>query len=255
MNELLSRPVALSDATLERLDRRFADAPAEAAIEYAIERFGSRLVVASSFGAEDVVLIDIAARIDPSVRVFTLDTGRLHQETYEVMDAIVERYGIRLEVMVPNQVSLQELVREKGNNSFYASIEDRRECCQVRKLEPLRRVLDTADAWVTGLRREQSITRAEVATVERDITNGGLVKFNPLASWSRADVWTYIERHGVPYNRLHDRGFPSIGCAPCTRAVLPGEDERAGRWWWERPEHKECGLHARAGLHQSSATH
>lgn len=235
---------ALTAEEVDALNTRFADCSAEEIIAWALDTFGDRLVVASSFGAEDVVLIDIAARIDPDVRIFTLDTGRLHQETYDVMDAVASRYGIQLEVMTPNMVTLQELIRAKGPNSFYASVADRRECCHVRKIEPLRRALNTADAWITGLRREQAVTRTDTPIVEIDEGNGGVVKLNPLAAWSEDDVWTHIRDNAVPYNRLHDQGFPSIGCAPCTRAVEPGEDVRAGRWWWERPEHKECGLHA-----------
>lgn len=229
---------------LEALNQRFATMSAREIIAWAFETYGERLVVASSFGAEDVVLIDLAASVSTDVRVFTLDTGRLHQETYDVMDAVIGRYGMNIEVMSPDTVTLQELLRAKGPNSFYASVEDRRECCDVRKLQPLRRVLNTADAWITGLRRDQAVTRTETPFIEVDEGNGGILKLNPLATWSEDDVWEHIRSEGVPYNRLHDQGFPSIGCAPCTRAVQPGEDIRAGRWWWEQPEHKECGLHA-----------
>lgn len=235
---------ALTQAEVDALNARFAECSAQEIIAWALETFGERLVIASSFGAEDVVLIDIAARIDTDARIFTLDTGRLHQETYDVMDAVISRYGIQLEVMTPDMVTLQELIRAKGPNSFYASVADRRECCHVRKIEPLRRALSTADAWITGLRRDQAVTRTDTPVVEIDHANGGVIKINPLVAWSEEDVWEHIRNNGVPYNRLHDQGFPSIGCAPCTRAVKPGEDIRAGRWWWELPEHKECGLHA-----------
>lgn len=235
----------ITDIELSELNTRFADASASDVLRWGINTHGDRLVIASSFGAEDVVLIDLAARISTDVRVFTLDTGRLHQETYDVIQAIGDRYGIEIEVMTPDTVSLQELIRAKGPNSFYASVENRRECCTIRKVEPLRRVLNTADVWVTGLRRDQAATRAEVRYFERDDSNGGMLKLNPLAGWTHDDVWAHIRAHQVPYNRLHDQGFPSIGCAPCTRAIEVGEDIRAGRWWWESPELKECGLHQR----------
>lgn len=225
------------------LDARFAEASAEALVEWALDRFGEHLLVASSFGAEDVVLIDIAASISPDVRVFTLDTGRLHQETYDVMDAVRERYGIRLEVMLPDLIDLRALLRSKGPNSMYQSVDDRRECCHIRKVEPLRRALSTADAWVTGLRREQAVTRTRVPKVAIDAMQGGILKLNPLATWTRDEVWSRIRERDIPFNALHERGYPSIGCAPCTRAVEPGEHERAGRWWWESADKKECGLH------------
>lgn len=230
----------------EHLNRRLKDAPAEEIMRYALDVFGDRFTIASSFGAEDVVLIDMAVRIDPAARIFTLDTGRLHQETYELIDRLRFRYHIEFEVVFPNHVDLQQLIRTKGPNSFYDSIENRKECCHVRKVEPLGRVLRTADCWATGIRREQSVTRAEVPVVSVDEINGGILKVNPLVNWTGDEVWQYIRENAVPYNVLHDRGFPSIGCAPCTRAVAAGEDNRAGRWWWESPDQKECGLHARS---------
>jgi phosphoadenosine phosphosulfate reductase len=159
------------------------------------------------------------------------------------MDRLREHYDLTFEVILPDAAALSELLTAKGANSFYASVENRRECCAVRKVEPLQRVLRTADAWMTGLRREQAVTRFGLAKVEFDLVNGGKLKFNPLADWSNDDVWAWIREYDVPYNALHDQGFPSIGCAPCTRAVRAGEDARAGRWWWETPEQKECGLH------------
>jgi phosphoadenosine phosphosulfate reductase len=207
-----------------------------------LDRFGRRTALSSSFGAEDMVLIDMLMQIDPKARIFTLDTGRLPQETYTVMDAARERYGATIEVFFPQAEAVQEMVAEHGINLFYHSVENRKLCCGVRKTEPLRRALAGLDAWITGLRREQSITRTAVHKIEWDETNR-LVKVNPLVDWSHEDVWRYIREHNVPYNALHDRGYPSIGCAPCTRAVQPGEHDRAGRWWWEHPETKECGLH------------
>lgn len=217
--------------------------PAEEVLAWAIRTFRPRVALASSFGAEDVVLIDMWWRIDPAVRVFTLDTGRLAEETYEVMDRIRERYGIAVAAYFPAAAAVEALTRERGFYSFRRSVAERKHCCGIRKVEPLGRALADLDAWVTGLRREQAGTRAAVQQVERDPAHRGILKVNPLAEWSTAQTWEYIRAHQVPYNRLHDHGYPSIGCAPCTRAIRPGEDLRAGRWWWERPESKECGLH------------
>jgi phosphoadenosine phosphosulfate reductase len=220
-------------------------ASAETVLAWAWRRFGKRLVLASSFGAEDVVLIDLASRVVPELEVFTLDTGRLHPETYEVMEAVRSRYGLRLQVFFPDRDKVAALETEQGFFSFRNSLEQRKACCALRKIEPLRRALEGRDAWMTGLRREQSPTRSGVELVELDSSQGGRWKFNPLANWSEQQVWDHIRAHKVPYHPLHDQGFPSIGCAPCTRAIRPGEDVRAGRWWWELPEHKECGLHGR----------
>ena len=199
-------------------------------------------VFASSFGAEDMVVIDLIAKHGLPIRVFTLDTGRLPEETHALIDRTRERYGLPIDIYAPDARLLQGFVRENGANAFYASVELRKGCCAVRKTEPLRRALVAKGAWITGLRRAQSVTRSDTAIEEYDAVHG-LPKFNPLADWSHDDVWHYLRARDVPYNVLHDRGYPSIGCAPCTRAVAPGEDVRAGRWWWEAPEHKECGLH------------
>jgi phosphoadenosine phosphosulfate reductase len=218
-------------------------ASAERVLAWAEERFGARAAIASSFGAEDMVLIDLARKHAPSARLFTLDTGRLPPETYEVMDVVRRRYGVEIETVFPERARIEALESTKGYFSFKRSIEERKECCAIRKVEPLRRALAGREAWVTGLRREQSITRTSVEILELDAAHGGLLKLNPLAGWSTREVWAYIKENGVPYNALHERGYPSIGCAPCTRAVRPYEDERAGRWWWEAPENRECGLH------------
>lgn len=217
--------------------------PAEEVLGWALQTFRPRIALASSFGAEDVVLIDMWWRLDRDVRVFTLDTGRLPEETYEVMDRIRERYGIAIATYCPDAAGVEALEREHGFYSFRRSVAERKYCCGVRKVEPLGRALAGLDAWVTGLRREQTETRSAVQQVERDPGHGGILKVNPLTEWTTEEVWQYVRAHDVPYNRLHDRGYPSIGCAPCTRAIRPGEDLRAGRWWWERPETKECGLH------------
>jgi phosphoadenosine phosphosulfate reductase len=219
---------------------------AQDVLKLALEKFGQKVALSSSFGAEDMVLIDMLMKIDSKARVFTLDTGRLPQETYNVIDATRQKYGATIDVFFPQAEAVQAMVAEHGVNLFYHSVENRKLCCGVRKMESLRRALSGLDGWITGLRREQSVTRTAVHKVEWDEANQ-LVKVNPLVEWSEEDVWKYIREHNVPYNALHDRGYPSIGCVPCTRAVQPGEHERAGRWWWEHPETKECGLHV-AGL-------
>jgi phosphoadenosine phosphosulfate reductase len=201
-------------------------------------------VLASSFGAEDMVLLDLIAQHAPTIGVFTLDTGRLPEETQALIDRARHRYGIAIDIYFPDATRIASFVHSNGVNAFYDSVDLRQGCCAIRKSEPLRRALAGKGAWITGLRRDQSVTRSALAYEEFDATHG-LPKFNPLADWSEDDVWTYIRGRNVPYNALHDQGYRSIGCAPCTRAVEPGEDIRAGRWWWENPEHKECGLHRR----------
>ncbi|MFM8443942.1 MAG: phosphoadenylyl-sulfate reductase [Methylococcus sp.] len=202
--------------------------------------------IAVSFsGAEDVVLIDMVLQIRPQTRIFSLDTGRLHPETYRFMDAVRQHYSIALEMLYPRPEALESLVREKGLFSFYQ--DGHKECCGIRKVESLRRLLDSVDAWITGQRRDQSPTRSELAEVEWDKsverTGRPLYKFNPLANWTSAQVWDYIEAYDVPYNPLHRAGYVSIGCEPCTRPILPNQHEREGRWWWEDAAKKECGLH------------
>ncbi|MGZ8219911.1 phosphoadenylyl-sulfate reductase [Methylomagnum sp.] len=213
-------------------------------LKAALSRFDN--IAVSFSGAEDVVLVDMAAQLKPGIQVFTLDTGRLHPETYRLIEKVRERYDIRLDVLFPDYAAVQKMVGEKGLFSFF--VDGHQECCGIRKVEPLRRKLATLDAWLTGQRRDQNATRAELAEVEIDpafSTPGHqLVKFNPLANWSSAQVWDYIEAHDVPHNELHRRGFVSIGCEPCTRPILPNQHEREGRWWWEGEGKKECGLHA-----------
>lgn len=236
----------MSEAVLQAPMDALAGAPAEEILAWADATYGPRATIASSFGVEDVVLIDLAHRHAPRLSIFTLDTGRLPPETYEVMEEVRQRYGVAIAAFAPERAAVEQLEREKGFFSFRRSIGERKECCAVRKLEPLARALAGKAAWVTGLRREQSVTRSGVEVVETDAAHGGIVKLNPLAGWSEAEVWRYAREHALPVNALHARGYPSIGCAPCTRPVAPGEDLRAGRWWWESPEHKECGLHGRA---------
>jgi phosphoadenosine phosphosulfate reductase len=206
-------------------------------------------VFASSFGAEDMVLTDLIAKHAPAIGIFSLDTGRLPEETHRLMQTVTERYRITVRTYHPEHQALENFQLAHGANAFYRSVELRKECCQMRKVEPLKRALAGKKAWITGLRREQAQSRVAVAESAFD-ADYGLHKFNPLADWSNAEVWEYLRRFDVPYNALHDRGYPSIGCAPCTRAVSVGEDPRAGRWWWENEGGKECGLHERQRIAQ-----
>jgi phosphoadenosine phosphosulfate reductase len=201
------------------------------------------VVFASSLGAEDMVLTDLIARHQPDIGIFSLDTGRLPQETYDLMQEVRRYYGIPLTVYFPDGQLVEQYVAQHGVNGFYDSMENRKGCCFARKVEPLRRALKDKGAWITGLRRDQAVTRGTLEMSSFDADNG-LQKFNPLLDWTNNEVWAYIRQHDVPYNKLHDQFYPSLGCAPCTRSVTPGEDIRAGRWWWENPETKECGLHA-----------
>ena len=227
------------------VDASLASQSPQDILGYALQQFDN---IAISFsGAEDVVLIDMAYRIRPDIQVFSLDTGRLHPETYGFIERVREHYGIAIDILYPEAEAVRNLVREKGLFSFYK--DDHKECCGIRKIAPLRRKLGTLDAWITGQRRDQSPnTRAEIPVIQDDRAfareGGTLTKFNPLANWSSQQVWRYIRDHQVPYNELHDRGFISIGCEPCTRPVGPGQHEREGRWWWEEATKKECGLHA-----------
>ncbi|MDR1865876.1 MAG: phosphoadenylyl-sulfate reductase [Bacteroidales bacterium] len=226
------------------LNRQFASSSPVETLRYFLDLFGNRIAVSSSLSIEDQALTDMAWRIRGDARVFTLDTGRLFPETYSLIDKTNLQYGKKIEVFFPDCVMVQEMVNRDGINLFYESVEKRRECCRVRKIEPLRRAFAGLDAWICGLRREQSVTRKDMQPVEWD-ENNGLLKVNPLFDRTEEQVWQYIRENNVPYNVLHDKGYPSIGCQPCTRAVAAGEDIRAGRWWWEAPEHKECGLHKR----------
>ena len=219
-------------------------------LRYAVDMFHPRLTQASSFGLEDVALIHALVGIRKDVRVFALDTGRLPEETYECAERIRTRYGVQVDWYFPRADQVEALEKNKGLFSFRESVANRIECCGIRKVEPLNRALKDVDAWITGQRKEQSITRTALNVLERDHAHGDIWKFNPLADWTLDEVWAYVREHEIPYNRLHDHGYPSIGCAPCTRAIAPGEDQRAGRWWWENPEHKECGLHNRKVDHR-----
>ena len=201
-------------------------------------------VFANSLGAEDMLLTDLIVRDALPIEIFSLDTGRLPLETYELIAELGKRYGLKLKLYYPRHELVEDYTRTHGINAFYTSVDLRRACCHARKVEPLQRALAGQKAWITGLRAQQSATREGLPTQVFD-TDNGLEKFNPLADWSEREVWAYIRQNNVPYNALHDRFYPSIGCAPCTRAVTPGEDIRSGRWWWENPESKECGLHVK----------
>lgn len=222
-----------------------ASATAQEILRQGAESAQGIVKLACSFSVEDTVIIDMIHKEGLPVGIFALDTGRLNEETYEVADAITERYGIRIDWYFPKNEAVEKLEREKGLYSFRASLDNRHECCGIRKVEPLGRALAGLAGWVTGLRREQSVTRTDLAAIEIDQNHGGILKINPLLEWSEAQVLEYAKQHRVPVSRLYAQGYRSIGCAPCTRAVAPGEHARAGRWWWENPEHKECGLHRR----------
>ncbi len=229
---------------VDRLNQQFQDArDVQAVLDYFLNHFSGKIGFASSMGAEDQVLTDLIQKTNSQTKVFTLDTGRLPDETYDLIDQTRNRYpDLRLQVYFPRPDNVEMMVAEKGVNLFYESIADRKLCCFYRKVEPLRRALQGLDGWITGLRREQSVTRQQLKLVEFDEDNA-LLKINPLIHWTEDEVWKYLRQNRVPYNRLHDSNYSSIGCAPCTRAVPQGGALRDGRWWWENPEHKECGLH------------
>jgi phosphoadenosine phosphosulfate reductase len=218
---------------------------AQEILQWGFERFVPRIALSASFGSPDgMVILDMMHQLDPArTRVFTIDTGRLPQETYNLIDRVRDRYEVEVEVYFPDPERVQKMVRTHGMNLFYESPEKRKLCCAIRKVEPLERALGDLDAWISGLRPEQSVTRASVAPVEIDEVHEGRIKLNPLATWTKDDVWAYVRKHAVPVNALHAKGYPSVGCAPCSRAIRDGEDERAGRWWWELPENRECGIH------------
>jgi len=227
---------------IDLLNQKWQSQSAENIIHEAIALFGKKITFATSLGAEDQIITFLLAKIDKSATVITLDTGRIFPETYDLLHRTVNRFGIQIKTVFPDTGQIEEMVNTKGVNLFFESIENRKLCCHVRKIAPLQRALKGQDAWFTGLRREQSVTRTNLKIVEWDAGNS-LIKINPLLEWSEEQVWNFIKSNSIPYNKLHDEGFPSIGCQPCTRAIEKDEDLRAGRWWWEMPESKECGLH------------
>jgi phosphoadenosine phosphosulfate reductase len=229
-------------AELDVWIKETASLDAGALLAWALKTFGEQAAFATSLGLEDQVLAHLIHQHAPGLPCFMLDTGRLFPETYTLLERTEQRYGLGIQVYFPASGQVEGYVREHGINGFRNSVELRKECCRVRKTEPLKRALAGKRAWVCGLRQGQSQDRAQVAPVAWDASQG-LIKICPLASWSESQLWELVKAEKVPYNPLHDQGFPSIGCAPCTRAIKPGEDIRAGRWWWESSEHKECGLH------------
>lgn len=229
------------EEVIKNINNNLENKSIQEVIKYFLTNY-KNVKLSSSLAAEDQVLTDILFKEDKNASVFTLDTGRLHPETYDVMDATNLKYGVKIDVFFPMATEVQKLYKVQGINGHYESIENRKNCCTIRKIEPLKKALKDVDVWMTGLRAAQSVTRVNMPLVEWD-ENFNVIKVNPIINWSENDVWSYIKKNKVPYNKLHDLGFPSIGCAPCTRAIKDGEDIRAGRWWWENPEHKECGLH------------
>lgn len=245
--EVIESKNSISDNVLRFIESGTAESlGSEEILTWSIKNFSPKLALSCSFGApEGLVLLDMMHRIDSDSRVFVLDTGRLPQATYDLIDRVRDRYAKRIEVVFPRADDVEALVRDRGLNLFYESVDARQSCCRVRKVEPLRRYLARTDldAWVTGLRREQNVTRGGTPKLEIDAANGGIIKVNPLADWTLDQVHAYVSEHGIPVNRLHAEGYPSVGCAPCSRAVEPGGDPRSGRWWWEQADTRECGLH------------
>jgi len=224
------------------LNLKFREVPAEEMLKWFVANFKGTTSFSTSLGSEDQVITHMLAMIPEPVKVFTLDTGRLFQETYDLLDITQKKYDLRIDVYFPDRPRVEEMVRTKGINLFYDSIENRRLCCHIRKIEPLKRALEGMDVWITGMRKGQSVTRSRASLIEWD-SDYKVIKVNPLIDWTHDMVWQYIQEHKIPVNELHAKGYPSIGCLPCTRAIRPGEDVRSERWWWELPEFKECGLH------------
>lgn len=234
----------IDETTIKAWNKEFSKQAPDKVLRFFLEHFKGKIALSSSLGLEDQVLTEMVTSIDSSTKIFTLDTGRLFPETYDLIDRTSSRFKKKIEVYFPNAGKVEQMVNSKGINLFYESIINRKQCCHLRKIEPLSRALTGLDAWITGLRQEQSVTRNSLKMVEWD-KNNNLLKINPLINWTEEDVNEYIKAKNIPVNPLHKTGFASIGCQPCTRAIEPGEDIRAGRWWWENPETKECGLHKR----------
>lgn len=232
---------SFTQSEIDELNTRFTT-PQEA-LQWASDTLHPKIAKASSFGAEDAAITHMMIKINPKFRFFTLDTGRLPQETYDIMDELKKQYGISFEVLFPDTAEVEQMVQEKGMNLFYDSVENRKLCCEIRKVHPTNRILKTLDGWITGLRNDQTKNRQDAKMFELDESHGGILKVNPIINWSWDQVWNYIKENKIPYNKLLDKGYPSIGCEPCTRAIKEGEDLRAGRWWWEQDSNKECGLH------------
>ncbi|HCX98692.1 MAG TPA: phosphoadenylyl-sulfate reductase [Bacteroidales bacterium] len=233
--------ISLKEKVIE-LNQALKGKTPQESMSHCLSVFNDKIALSTSLGIEDQILTQMLVAINKEAEIFTLDTGRLFPETYDLIERTCSKYGIKMKIYFPNYTDVEEMVNKKGINLFYHSVENRKECCGIRKIKPLKRAFAGLDAWICGLRRDQSVTRTDMQLVEWDEGNG-LIKINPLIDWSEENVWKYARENNVPYNTLHDKGFPSIGCQPCTRAIEPGEDVRAGRWWWENPETKECGLH------------
>ncbi len=232
-----------SEEDVKSLNREFERSSPQDILAWASENLDSSVALATSFQVQGMVLVDMFAKTDPEARVFTLDTGRLHSHTYDAMEKTREKYNINIEVLFPDTAEVEEMVTSHGVNLFYKSVENRRLCCQVRKTNPLNGFLKTLDAWITSIRADQTQQRADSSKFEIDYLHGKMLKINPILDWTTDEVWDYVRKNDVPYNKLHDMGYTSIGCAPCTRAIEEGEDPRAGRWWWEQDSDKECGIH------------
>jgi phosphoadenosine phosphosulfate reductase len=232
----------MKEQLIDALNLKFPDASPEQVLAYFLENYPGKVLQASSMGPEDQVITHMISAIDKHARIVTLDTGRLFPETYDLIEKTNEQYGIAIEILFPDHKRVEEMTGKHGINLFYRSLENRKLCCSIRKDEPVTRALKGQEAWICGLRKDQTITRFSNKMVEWDARHE-LIRVNPLINWTEKQVWKYIRDNDIPYNTLHDKGFTSIGCQPCTRAIQPGEDSRAGRWWWEQPEQKECGLH------------
>jgi len=227
---------------IDALNRQFADASPEEVLLWFVTEYAGKIAFSTSLGAEDQVITHMLSGLKRPIKIFTLDTGRLFQETYDILEITQKKYNLPIEVYFPDAARVEEMVNTHGINLFYNSVENRQLCCTIRKIEPLSRALAGMKAWITGLRKEQSVTRSAASLVEWD-NRQGIIKVNPLIRWDSERLGRYIVENKIPLNELHAKGYPSIGCIPCTRAIQPGEDVRAGRWWWEQPEYKECGLH------------
>jgi len=229
---------------IEIHNQRYSQATAEELLSGFLAEFKGKIALSSSLGIEDQVLTHMVCDIDKTTKIFTLDTGRLFPETYDLIHRTNHKYGIKMSVYFPDAGQVEEMVNTKGINLFFESVENRKLCCNLRKIQPLKRAFEGLEVWICGLRSEQSVTRQDMQKIEWDESNG-IIKLNPLIDWTEEETKEFIKTHGIPYNPLHDKGYPSIGCQPCTRAIFAGEDIRAGRWWWENPDTKECGLHKR----------
>ncbi len=233
----------LDDYEAGELAIEYDDKTPQEVIEWALERFHPNIALCTSFQAEGMAILDMAWKINPRVKVFTMDTGRMHQETYDLIDEVREKYEMSIEVLSPDAHDLAQMQNRYGPNLFFQDVKLRLYCCDVRKVAPLKKKLDTLDGWITGLRRDQWASRSNIRKIELDHDHGGIVKVSPLADWTHDEVWEYLRENDVPYHKLYDQGYTSIGCAPCTRPTKLGEDPRAGRWWWEKNAPKECGIH------------